>query len=394
TENGHKINAEDDASQRVREEAWNSGYKKGNLVDPEKWTDASDRKIAWQVYFNYHQHRLGENVSVTDTLDYDGDIIEDTIKVSVYDVDENGNTSITDETLTLGEDYKVVIDDEGILTVNFVNEVSERYVIEFETTVKDISEQNYVNNANLKTEDGEYPYSSSVHYDKWDDFLDKVVLPDVSSVYIGEELEWQITANESLSRIENATLTDTISAGLSFVEGSFTIETSSGEEIDYTLDTKTNEDDETVLTITFENDLTEAITIKYKTIVTAENNQKVNNAVDLDGVGIETITRETEEITAKQFSWVGGEFRQDRGAIEISKVDSITGEVITDSEATFELYRVVNGKNVLMGEFTTENGILEVGNLFLGTYILVEIDAPDGYRLSDKKITIEVDEPY
>src|SRR5699024_869831 len=114
---------------------------------------------------------------------------------------------------------------------------------------------------------------------KWDDFLDKLVLPDVSSVYIGEELEWQITANESLSRIENATLNVTISAGLSFVEGRFTIETSSGEEIDYTLDTKTNEDDETVLTITFENDLTEAITIKYITIVTAENNQKVNNEV-------------------------------------------------------------------------------------------------------------------
>src|SRR5699024_12521250 len=132
-----------------------------------------------------------------------------------------------------------------------LNEVSERYVIEFETTVKDISEQNYVNNANLKTEDGEYPYSSSVHYDKWDDFLDKVVLPDVSSVYIGEELEWQITANESLSRIENATLTDTISAGLSFVEDSFTTETSSGEEIVYKLDAVTNEDDETVLTISF-----------------------------------------------------------------------------------------------------------------------------------------------
>src|SRR5699024_10650227 len=244
----------------------------------------------------------------------DGEIIKDTIKVFVYDVNEEGKTNITSETLTLGEDYTVVIDDEGILTVNFVNEVSERYVIEFETTVQDISEWNYVNNANLKTKDGEYPYSSSVHYDKWDDFLDKVVLPNVSSVYIGEELEWQITANESLSRIKNAILTDTISAGLSFVEDSFIIETSSGKEIDYTLDTVTNEDDETVLTITFEKDLTEAITLSYKTIVTAENDQKVNNAVDLDGVGIETITRETEEITAKQFSWVGGKFKEDRGA--------------------------------------------------------------------------------
>src|SRR5699024_4812572 len=180
----------------------------------------------------------------------------------------------------------------------------------------------------------------------------------------------------------------------SFVEDSFTIETSSGEKIDYKLDPVTNEDDETVLNISFADDLTEAITIKYKTIVTAENDQKVNNAVDLDGVGIETITRETEEITAKQFSWVGGEFSEDRGAIEILKVDSITGKVITDSEATFELYRVVNDENVLMGEFTTENGILEVGNLFLGTYILKEIEAPEGYRKSEEELIIEVDEAY
>src|SRR5690625_6016483 len=54
---------------------------------------------------------------------------------------------------------------------------------------------------------------------------------------------------------------------------------------------------------------------------------------------------------------------EDRGAIAISKIDSRTGEIITDSEATFELYRVVNDEEVLMGEFTTEKGILELGNL-------------------------------
>src|SRR5699024_10340524 len=112
TENGHKIDVGDDAEHQVIEEAWNSGYKKGNLVDPEKCTDATDRKIAWQVYFNYNKHNLGENVSVTDTLDYDGEIIKDTIKVFVYDVNEEGKTNITSETLTLGEDYTVVIDDE------------------------------------------------------------------------------------------------------------------------------------------------------------------------------------------------------------------------------------------------------------------------------------------
>lgn len=394
TKAGHAFDVDREAEANVRDRAWNSGRKTGHLVDPDNWSDASDRKIAWQVYFNYNQHNLGLDVSVTDTLGYGGEIIEDSIKVSVYDIEQNGDTEITANTLTLSEDYEVSIDDEGVLTVNFLNEVTKRYVIEFETTVQDISDENYVNNAMVNTSTGEYPYSSSVDYDRWDDVLDKEVLPDVTDVYIGEELEWEITANESLSRIRNATLTDTISAGLSFVEDSFTIESSSDEAIDYTLETDTNEDGETVLNISFEDDLTEAITITYTTIVTAENGQAVNNTVVLNGTDIETVTRETEEITATQFAWVGGEFREDRGAIAISKIDSRTDEVITDSEATFELYRIVNDEEVLMGEFTTENGILEAGNLFLGTYILREIEAPDGYRLSDEEIEIEVDEAY
>ncbi|CEI83160.1 Collagen adhesin precursor [Oceanobacillus oncorhynchi] len=393
TENNREINEEDDASQRVIENAWNSGFKEGNLVDSDSWSDASDRRIAWQVYFNYHQHNLGENVSVTDTLGYDGEIIEDSITVSVYEVDAGGNTTITDTELTLNDDYTVEVEGNE-LTVNFNGEVTERYVIQFETRVPDISEENYVNHAEVTTEEGEYPYSSSVHYDRWDNVLNKEVLPDVSEVYIGEELEWKITANESLSRISDATLTDTISAGLSFVEDSLTIVTSSGEEIGYTLETETTEDGQTILNISFDEDLTEALTITYTTIVIAENGQTVNNTVDLKGKEIETVTRETNEISARQFSWVGGEFRIDRGAIQLSKVDSATEEVIKSSGATFELYRVVNEERVLMGEFTTENGILEVGNLFLGTYILVEIESPNGYVLSDKEIEINVDEPY
>src|SRR5699024_3748308 len=102
---------------------------------------------------------------------------------------------------------------------------------------------------------------------------------------------------------------------------------------------------------------------------------------------------ETAEKTAKQFSWSGGEFKKDLGVIKVLKVDSY-GETITFAEATFELYRVVNDEEVLMGEYTTENGILEISNLNLGTYVLKETAAPDGYRLSEEKLTVEVDKVY
>ncbi|MFD1067289.1 Cna B-type domain-containing protein [Oceanobacillus locisalsi] len=397
TNQGHEFDEDRDAHADVNDQAWNSGYKTGNLVDADNWSDETDRKIAWQVYTNYHQNNLGENVSVTDTLDYDGEIIEDSIKVSIYDVAENGDTSMTDTELTPGEDYTVDIDGDE-LTVNFTGEVTERYVIEFETTVPDISEENYVNNAVVNTEDGEFPYSSSVDYNKWNDILDKQVLDhEGTEAYIGDELDWEITVNESLSRIQNATLTDTISTGLSFVEDSLTIVTSSGDELtegeDYTLEVNNDEDGQTILNIEFTEDVTQALTLTYSTIVTAEDGQGVNNTASFDGQGIETKTEETEEITATQFSWVGGEFRDDRGVIEVRKVDS-SGEIIDSSEAVFELYRDVNGEEVLMGEFSTENGVLEIPNLNLGTYVLKEMEAPDGYRLSEEEMEVEVDQAY
>src|SRR5699024_4360319 len=116
------------------------------------------------------------------------------------------------------------------------------------------------------------------------DLLDKSVVDHESSeAYIGEELEWNMTVNESLSRIKDAKIIDTITAGLSFVEESFTITTGSGEELvkdeDYTLNVDTT-GEETVLTVTFAEDVTKALTLNYNTIVVAENGQKVNNKVD------------------------------------------------------------------------------------------------------------------
>src|SRR5699024_8478962 len=127
-----------------------------------------------------------------------------------------------------------------------------------------------------------------------------------SEVFIGEDLEWEVTVNENLSIIKNATIKDTISAGLAYVEDSLEIITSSDSELvegkDYTLEVTTTDDAETVLDITFENDVTEALTLNYTTAAIAENGQQVNNKVDLNGDGVENKSKATDRLTAKQFS--------------------------------------------------------------------------------------------
>src|SRR5699024_9079975 len=292
--------------------------------------------------------------------------------------DVNGN----EFTLTFDEDFVV----------------DERYVVEFTTTVPDISQENYKNDAKVIVDGKEYPYSGSVNYDEWNDYLDKRALDqEGNEVLIGEELEWEVTVNQNLSIIKNAIIKDTISAGLAFVEDSLEIATASGNELvegeDYTLEVTPTDNGETVLDVIFTNDVTEALTLNYTTVVVAENGQQVNNKVELNGDGIENKSKETERLTAKQFSWVGGEYNPRRGVIVVEKVDS-DGNVIETGEATFELYFEMNDERILVGEYSTTNGILEIPNLPLRTYYLVEVAAPDGYVITDQEIEVVVDKAY
>ena len=409
TENGIGFDEGRDAQTIVREDSWNSGKKEGKLVHVDNdgnlvdgWQSGSERKIAWQLYTNYQKQNLGTGVVISDTLDYEGTIDPDSIKVSVYEVAAGGGTTITNEILS-DENYKVVVNnDDGTFTLTFNDnfEVKERYVIEFTTTVPNISQPKYTNNAKVKVGEGEYSYSGTVNYDKHNRFLEKGTIGlDGNQVFTGEEIDWQVTVNEGLSTIlQDVIITDTISPGLVYVEDSLKITKLGGSTLvkgeDYSLEVTVNENDETILEIKLLDDLEETLVLNYTTVAT-ETNGFVNNTVSFNGVGIEEKTVESERISAREFSWIGGEFNPKRGAIVVTKVDSEEEEVIANNEATFILEFELNGERIQFGEeFTTENGVLEIGNLPLRTYYLIEVKSPNGYVLSNEEIEINVDEPY
>src|SRR5699024_9297816 len=140
------------------------------------WISGSERKIAWQLYTNYQKQNLGTGVSITDTLQYDGKIDLDSIEVKTYIVSASGDTNITGPTLDATNNYTATLsDDEKSFTLTFAEgfDVKERYVIEFTTTVPDISQGEYTNTATVKVGDKEYPYKGTVNYDKHNKFLNK-----------------------------------------------------------------------------------------------------------------------------------------------------------------------------------------------------------------------------
>ncbi|MUV38128.1 Pheromone-processing carboxypeptidase KEX1 [Lentibacillus sp. JNUCC-1] len=407
TENGNGFNEDREADTIVREDSWNSGKKEGKLVNVDSdgnledgWQSGSERKIAWQLYTNYQKQNLGDNVEITDTLDYKGEIDEDSIKVSTYDVDSGGKTTINEDDVLDSSKYTVnVTGDEFTLT--FDETVEKRYVVEFLTTVPDISQERYTNKATVKVGSDEYPYSGTVDYKEYDHFLDKSAIgQEGSDVYIGDEIDWEVNVNDSLSVIENPEIIDTISAGLEYVEGTLEVSTKDGKSLsegtDYTLTKTTTEAGETVLTIELKETLDQALTLNYTTVVTAEDGDTVNNKISLNGENIETETITSEELTAEQFSWVEGEFNENRGALQITKVDSETGDPIANNPATFELYYNLNGERVQFGDQyqTDENGQLLIGNLPLRTYYVKEVEAPTGYIIDGTEQEIDVTDPY
>ncbi|SFM46536.1 Uncharacterized surface anchored protein [Gracilibacillus orientalis] len=408
TENGNTIDQDREANTTVREDSWNSGKKEGQLVHDDGegnlvngWESGFERKIAWQLYTNYQEQDLGSDVTITDTLAYEGEIDESSIQVSVYNVNADGSTDITGPVLD-PSNYSLEVDGQQF-TLAFTDgfEVTERYVVEFTTSVPDISQPNYTNDATVSVGDVDYPYSSTLNYDEHDDFLAKeTVGVDGDSVFTGDELDWEVKVNESLSNIKEPIITDTISAGLVYVNDSLEIvklegteESSLEEGEDYTLDVTTTENNENVLTIQLTDELKDTLILRYSTVVT-EKDGEVNNAISLEGNAIEDKSVESASMQAREFSSVGGEWATDRGALRVTKVDSEAEEVIANNEATFTLEFDLNGERQQYGEYTTENGVLEVGNLPLRTYYLKEVTAPDGYVLSEEEKEIVVDEGY
>ena len=80
-------------------------------------------------------------------------------------------------------------------------------------------------------------------------------------------------------------------------------------------------------------------------------------------------------------------------SLTLHKVDAVTGNIITASEATFELTKDGNTQTL-----TTENGVLTItfakGGNEAGTYTLKEKTAPTGYTVTDKTYTIKVDKTF
>ncbi len=419
TVNNNPLDVTVDASKTVNNPTAYTGKKEGRRIHYENgtkkdgWITGQERKLEWEIYVDYMKQVIPAGLTVTDHLDYDGKFDLNTIKVYPYSVKANGDT-VVDYTKPLATtEYNARMVDKD-LQVTFVNEIKQPYVIVFETSVPNFSLRTYKNSATIKNGNKEITINAETAADEnYKNYLSKkpVGLKHGDTVFVGDEVEWEVKVNANLSVISSASITDTMSSGLEFVEDSLRItEVSSGKEsqpmkgernavvgnpspgMDYEYTFVPQDADKTAMKIKMLRPLDKETILRYKTVVTKQGD--ISNDIAIKGGTSDFNTKDTIRFRSRMFSNIKGEWSEEKGSFKLTKVDEDGNPINAGNEASFELWYDLNGKREKFGEtFTTQNGVVEIGNLPIRTYYLKEVQAPRGFELDPTEREIKVT-PY
>ncbi|ABX41929.1 SpaA isopeptide-forming pilin-related protein [Lachnoclostridium phytofermentans] len=373
----------------------NQGDKKS------KGFSLQDRWISWEILAN-HQGRTisGSELVVTDKFSEGQELDEDSIQVIQYKVIADGTREDV-KTLNKGTDYTVEKDSDDLgFTVKIGGTGRNNpHRIVYKTKIVGLSKQEYTNTATIEG----ISYSDKVTNPKYDKFLSKTTVDDkITTAYQDDEIQWKVVLNESLSEVKNAKYVDKISGGHAYVIDSLKVyeidRNNGGKKLEpalvegpttYSLDAVKDPDTKNwTLTLTFNQDIHKQYQIEYSTVVTGGTGSIVN-AATFEGTEVSSSdsgAHETKTFNISQSSSATGTGSSSRGSIRIEKVDLATGRIITDTPAKFELYYLLNGDPIIVGESAKEtiNGVLIYDSVPINRdYYLKEIEAPEGYLIDD-----------
>lgn len=370
-----------------------------------------DREITWEILAN-HQGRTisGSEFVVTDKFSEGQVLDEDSLQVIQYEVKPDGSREDV-KTLNKGTDYTFAKDTDELgfaVTIGTANK-DKPHRIEYKTNIIGLSKQKYTNTATIEG----IPYSAEVNNNYYNKFLRKTTVDgSITNAYQDDEILWKVVLNESLSEVKNAKYVDKISGGHEYVTGSLKVyeinRSNDGtgtaikpaiEEGPTTYSLATNRDSVTgdwTLTLTFHQNIHKQYQIEYSTVVTKATGN-ITNSAEFNGSEVsssESGAHETKTFSISQSSSATGTGSSPRGVLKIEKVDLATGNLITNTPAKFELYYLLNGIPVVVGESEkdTVNGVLLYNSIPINKdYYLREIDAPTGYLIGDTTQPIKID---
>lgn len=375
------------ASYRPTPEEISNGAKSGSY-------NYVTKEITWTVRIDYSAAEM-KNAYLLDPILEGQAFVAGSLHVYKYTVQPNG-TPVRGGELTPAEYALLDIDypsaaNGNTLRIDFPDG-SEKYWVEFKTTVEGtIINNTYENTAHFHNDnyhDAELDASVSVNHGG--ELISKSGEQESDGVW------WTILVNASQSTMQDVVVTDIPSPNqhvdlASVVIYGTTVNAEAGalqtdtsvvleEGTDYTVDFYENTNSDWVLEIRFINEISKAYVIRYKTLVFIGEGEPpvVTNNVTIKGNNIEEVEGEDGGTVIVDVGQGGGIITGHRGLFVIHKTDGLTGEAL--SGAMFQLYTKEGVP--IDGTITTgATGAIVFENLLYGTYVLKELEAPEGYSI-------------
>ncbi|PFL66625.1 collagen-binding protein [Bacillus cereus] len=365
-----------------------NGYKYGSY-------NAQTKEITWVIGFNYN------NVEIKDP--YVIDVIQDKQKlvpgsIEVRHMILNGspdNARPGDAVPIKQYELEEPTDkNKNTLQVHFKQSINSPYYIIFKTSLDgELIQGTYKNEAELK--DGSKLVNTlkgDTQVNKGGSFVTKKAVQDDNYI------NWSIAINESQSTIADAVVTDDPTDNQVLVADSFHLypttvdpygnltkdtanELKQGTDYKLTITTDNNTGKQQ-FEIAFLKKIDRAYILEYRSLINADDKEKVSNKAKIAGNQLtvkNTETVETIEVRMSSGSG-GGSATKGRGNLEIIKVDNDNKKVPL-SGAEFTLYDRT-GKTVIREITTDKDGIAKFNNLKRDKYLLKETKAPEGYVIS------------
>ncbi|MDO5434464.1 SpaA isopeptide-forming pilin-related protein [Eubacterium sp.] len=392
-EQGNDHSSKDHAEYKPDQSTQYNGFKSGSY-------NAVNKRITWSVGVNYNNFDVNPTAEINDPITGNQVFVPGSVRIYRFNIDADGKPVKGEE--ISAEEYKLVTITEpaqnnNVLTVRFPDQATGKAIVEFQTSLEGqvIKEsETYTNIATFTNGKYTHTLTGTVSVNNGGKLAVKSGKQD-SDGYV----HWHITVNPSQSDLADVVIIDkpsdnqlvdmdslTIYGTQIDEEGNLTLDTNVVlvEGVDYQADYAINpETGKYELTVSMLNHIDRAYIMTYRTKVLLEEGgeNKVSNNVTIKGNNEQVIEDNDDEELAVNVNDSGGTVIGKKGSITLEKDSSSTHKPLAGG--VFQLYDK-NGVRLGSPVVSDQNGRIQFTGLVYGSYILKEVEAPEGHTVSDE----------
>ena len=392
-EQGNDHSSKDHAAYKPDQSTQYNGFKSGSY-------NAVNKRITWSVGVNYNNFDVNPTAEINDPITGNQVFVPGSVRIYRFNIDADGKPVKGEE--ISAEEYKLVTITEpaqnnNVLTVRFPDQATGKAIVEFQTSLEGqvIKEsETYTNTATFTNGKYTHTLTGTVSVNNGGKLAVKSGKQD-SDGYV----HWHITVNPSQSDLADVVIIDkpsdnqlvdmdslTIYGTQIDEKGNLTLDTNVVlvEGVDYQADYAINpETGKYELTVSMLNHIDRAYIMTYRTKVLLEEggDNKVSNNVTIKGNNEQVIEGNDDEELAVNVNDSGGTVIGKKGSITLEKDSSSTHKPLAGG--VFQLYDK-NGVRLGSPVVSDQNGRIQFTGLVYGSYILKEVEAPEGHTVSDE----------